>query len=310
MTAHPDVSVLIATYNDARFLPDSVGSVLAQEYDGEIEVVIVDDGSEPAAAEVYQPDDARVRIERIAHGGVCRARNAGVEMCRGEFVLFLDSDDQMLPGRIAAQAGFLADYPEIALAGGDITRLDADGSKDTWGIFETGREALEARELDAGRYVFAASFPRFLLTHFPFVPSVMALRRSAWEFGVRFDESLIQWEDWDFTMRMARRASVGYVRRPMTLYRRHAASATANPHPRKFLSAAHVFAGWRRDFGDLSPAERAELRRREAHELLNASRAARARNRAQAMRHALRAVRVSPSVKTLKAVAGALVGPA
>ena len=61
MPDQPTVSVLIATYNDASFLRDCVDSALAQQFDGTLEVVIVDDGSDTPASEVYHPADPRVK---------------------------------------------------------------------------------------------------------------------------------------------------------------------------------------------------------------------------------------------------------
>lgn len=311
MPPQPSVSFLITTYNDAAYLPDSVATALAQDYSGDIEVVVADDGSDPPAQELYRPQDSRVRLLSLPHAGVCAARNRGVEACRGEIVLFLDCDDLALPHRAAEQVAVLEQCPEAALCGADITRRDAQGNEESWGLFETARRRLEARDLGRRRYLFGPEFPHFLIDHFPFVPSVTALRRQAWKCtGIRFDPRLSQWEDWDWVMRMARVARVAYLRRPVTIYRKRPGSATASTHPAKFAAGARVFRQWRRDFADLSPAETRILRRREAHELLNASRAARSGSRSAALRYALRAMAAQPALATLKATAGALWGPA
>lgn len=89
------ISVIIPAYNAEHTIYRAVGSLLVQDFD-EMEIIIVDDGSTDgtfAVCEELAESDMRIRIVRKENGGVSSARNAGLEMARGEYVMFLDADD-------------------------------------------------------------------------------------------------------------------------------------------------------------------------------------------------------------------------
>ena len=93
-------SVVIPAYNYAAYLPRAIDSVLDQAGD-DFEIIVVDDGSTdetPAVGARYQQlHPERVRYRRQANGGPAKARNRGVDESRGEFLIFLDADDRLLP---------------------------------------------------------------------------------------------------------------------------------------------------------------------------------------------------------------------
>src|SRR5580765_3123297 len=91
----PSVSVIITTYNQARFLADAVRSALAQTAPVS-DVIVVDDGStdDPARVVVGFPE---VQLIRQANRGLASARNTGWHAARGHYVVFLDADDRLLP---------------------------------------------------------------------------------------------------------------------------------------------------------------------------------------------------------------------
>lgn len=89
------VSVIIPVYNVEQYLCECVNMVLQQTYH-RLEVILVDDGStdgSPALCDDYQQQDGRVRVLHKQNGGLSDARNAGLRMSTGEYVLFLDADD-------------------------------------------------------------------------------------------------------------------------------------------------------------------------------------------------------------------------
>ncbi|NQU43855.1 glycosyltransferase family 2 protein, partial [bacterium] len=118
------ISVIIPTHNDAEYLRESLPSVLQQDYSGDMEIIVVDDGSEPPAEDLVPPEDSRVRFIRRLPGGVSAARNTGIDSAKGDILFFLDADDLMLPGRIRRQIQAFELDPDIGLVGGDITRRD------------------------------------------------------------------------------------------------------------------------------------------------------------------------------------------
>ena len=99
----PLVSVVIPTFNRGNFVRWAIQSALSQTHSA-VEVIIVDDGSTDETEEVIQTiKDPRVRYFRTDNQGNYCARNIGLEKAKGEFIAFLDSDDQFLPEKIAKQ---------------------------------------------------------------------------------------------------------------------------------------------------------------------------------------------------------------
>src|SRR5512146_3219762 len=102
-------SIVIPPDNHARWLPAAIDSALAQTV--ACEVIVVDDGSTDHTLDVLAPYRERIRLVQLPHGGPCIARNAGLDLARGEFVMFLDADDIIEPDKVEKQ--LQAFTPEI-----------------------------------------------------------------------------------------------------------------------------------------------------------------------------------------------------
>src|SRR5262249_49948693 len=96
------LSAAIITYNRARFLGDAIESVLGQTV-GDVELIVVDDGSEDGTAAAVAPYLDRIRYVRRPHRGRAVARNTAVELAEGELIAFCDSDDRWYPDRLERQ---------------------------------------------------------------------------------------------------------------------------------------------------------------------------------------------------------------
>ena len=109
-----------AVYNSEKYVAESIESILGQTC-SDIELIIVDDGSQDRSAEVireYERRDDRVRLLRQdCNMGVATARNRGIEDANGEFLALMDSDDISLPTRLEKQLRFLQENPEIGAVG-------------------------------------------------------------------------------------------------------------------------------------------------------------------------------------------------
>ncbi|MEK7509182.1 MAG: glycosyltransferase family 2 protein [Patescibacteria group bacterium] len=130
-TAVPAVSVVIPTYNRKALLPRVIGSILAQtEHD--LEIIIVDDGSTDDTEAWFRATyaDPRIRYERLAQNqGVHVVRNRGLELARGASLVFLDSDDELLPdalerGQKALDGGFGMCIAPFRRDDGSLTSFD------------------------------------------------------------------------------------------------------------------------------------------------------------------------------------------
>ena len=94
----PLVSVIIPVYKVEHYLRECVDSVLNQTYKN-LEIILVDDGSPdscPAICDEYAAKDSRVRVIHKENGGLSDARNAGIDIVKGEYIVFVDSDDKLV----------------------------------------------------------------------------------------------------------------------------------------------------------------------------------------------------------------------
>ena len=123
------VSVVIPTYNRAAILPEAVDSVLTQTH-ANFEIVIVDDGSHDATADVVRGATATSRACGIFTSPTAASRrcsNHGIRQVRGEFVAFLDSDDAWYPNKLALQVAALRAVPDAGMVWTDLEAVAGDG---------------------------------------------------------------------------------------------------------------------------------------------------------------------------------------
>jgi glycosyltransferase involved in cell wall biosynthesis len=201
---NPTVSVVIATYNYARYLPVALESVMHQTFTS-LEVNVVDDGSTDQTAHVVKPflTDRRVRYHRMDHAGVAAAKNVGVLLSRAPLVAFLDADDVWLPTKLARQVALFRDDPELGVA---HTRR--------WLIDEQGRRLeYEQPPLFRGHVL-----PEMFRTNFICFSSAM-VRRDILNAVGPFDESLPLSVDYDLWLRVALRYRFDHVDEPLVEYR-------------------------------------------------------------------------------------------
>ncbi|MCI6936159.1 MAG: glycosyltransferase [Clostridiales bacterium] len=94
------ISVIVPVYNVAQYLSQCVSSILSQDY-GDLEVILIDDGSTDPSGEIcdqYAAKDSRVRVIHQKNGGAAAAKNAGLRIASGDYLAFADSDDYLEPG--------------------------------------------------------------------------------------------------------------------------------------------------------------------------------------------------------------------
>jgi len=205
----PRVSVVIPAYNVARFIAETLDSVLAQKF-ADYEIVVVNDGSPDTAELESQLAKFRELIVYLKHGngGTARARNTGIEHSRGELIAFLDGDDIWLPTYLREQIGYL-----------DTHRLEMVYSN-AW-MFGDGY-SLHETYMDKAPSNGPADFAAILSGRCNVITSgTVVVKRRIVEIGM-FDTALpgIGIEDFDLWLRLAKAgARIGYQRQVLLKYR-------------------------------------------------------------------------------------------
>jgi glycosyltransferase involved in cell wall biosynthesis len=205
----PDVSVVLATRNQARWLRETLASVRAQTF-RDWELLVADDGSTDGTADVVAAQgDERIVWLPGPHADRAAARNRALAAAKGRYVAFLDGDDCWHPDKLARQIAALDAAPDAALCYTIARFVDAGGAP------------LPHRKPDdppSGRI-----FPRLVRGNVIVLASVLARREHVGAAG-GFDATLPVFgcEDWGLWLRLARRAPVIGLAEELTLYRRHA----------------------------------------------------------------------------------------
>ena len=212
------VSVIIPSYNQARFVAPTVESVLAQTYP-DVEIIVVDDGSTDDTRAVLDTYRGRIRTIHQGNRGLAGARNTGFHASRGDYLLFLDSDDVIQPDKLASHVSFLDAERSFGLSYSAWQQVNEDGTQ-VLGEVRPNKQGQVLIEL--------------LRREFFFFASTAVIRREWLERVGLFDESLEWSEDADLWLRLARSGcAFGYLDQPLLRYRIHDGSMTAHVTPRQ-----------------------------------------------------------------------------
>jgi glycosyltransferase involved in cell wall biosynthesis len=213
----PRVSICIPTYNTARYLAQTIESVLEQEFD-DYELVVCDNASTDATPEICRRySDPRFRYARYEElTNQSGNFNRCLKEARGEFLTLLHSDDCFLPGFLQDRVERLTRAPEVGFVFGAVQVIDADGKplsvEGRWKEDQTFAPGEMLEALVQGCIV---------------CPPSMMVRRSAAEAAGPFRTDLTWGHDWEWSMRLAEQNAVAYAAAPLAAYRVHDASGTA-----------------------------------------------------------------------------------
>jgi glycosyltransferase involved in cell wall biosynthesis len=120
-------SIVIPVYNGAGSVARAIDSALAQDFAGGFEVIVVNDGSTDATAQILEAYGARIQVLTQSNRGPAAARNAGAAISRGEYLAFLDADDAFIPAKLIATVPVLERIPTAVLVFHDAIPVDAVG---------------------------------------------------------------------------------------------------------------------------------------------------------------------------------------
>ena len=206
----PVLTVITPAYNRADFLPETIASVLGQEF-GDFEYLILDDGSSDGTAEVVaRHADPRIRFSRHANMGETRTVNRALRQARGDFIAIVNSDDPAVPGAFGRLLGVLHAAPEALMAYPD------------WVVIDPASQPLE--EVRMRPFTLEALLTR---GNVPIGPGAMFRARVVEEVGLR-DPLLRYSADLDYVIRTALAGPILHVPEVLGTHRHHPGSASVS----------------------------------------------------------------------------------
>jgi len=209
----PAISVIIPAYNAAEFLPETIESALAQNYQP-LEIIVVDDGSTDSTPSVLESFGNQIRVIRQPNAGLGRARNRGIAESSGAWIALLDADDRWLPGKLQKQVAVLRDNPRVGLVHTDA--------------YDWTPENNQRQLRDRGRREFQGTCLARLSVNNRVLPSTVLMKRACIDQLGDFDPVPKGVEDWDLWLRIAEHYEFAYVDEPLVDYRRHGANMSGN----------------------------------------------------------------------------------
>lgn len=195
----PLVSVVIATWNARRYLPETLGSALDQTWPN-LEVIVVDDGSTDGTHEAITEFLPRIRYERRPHQGLAAARNEGIRLARGDYVALLDADDLWHPEKVAVQMEVAQRHPETGMIVCDGVEFSGDSILRETLLLEPFLRVLRS----AGKEEVTGDFQRELIAGccIGCPAQVLIPRHVLAELGAFIDSGA---QDYDFYLRLTLR---------------------------------------------------------------------------------------------------------
>jgi glycosyltransferase involved in cell wall biosynthesis len=237
MTVQPEISVIIPSYNGAKFIKTAVESVLQQGIPS-VEIVIVDDGSTDGTKRVLQDyrDKGLVTYISQENKGPAAARNLGMRISKGEFICFLDADDILYPNSIQDRADVYKKYPELGLVFTDNKKVLRKNGKDVTYRENDLRETNFLEEIasdhinliDGDIYLLNKGIFYELVLHCFIWTGTVMIRRSVLNDIGYFDEELKIAEDHDLWLRICRKYKIGFLNKTTAAYIMHNDGITTN----------------------------------------------------------------------------------
>lgn len=218
------LSIIIPVYNLLEYLPRCVSSICEQSFTN-WEMLLIDDGSTDGSGDLcdqFAASDPRIRVFHKPNGGVSSARNFGLRYASGDYILFVDSDDFLLPGALSCLRNVLQQHPRC-----DILQFGFQEGENTYCSAEDAFRTAEDFFLSGGmplRTVWGSLFRKSIVD------------------GIQFPDGIPVGEDTEFSTRCYFKANyIGVISRPLYHYRITAGSAIRSPFsPKKVRSILSV----------------------------------------------------------------------
>jgi glycosyltransferase involved in cell wall biosynthesis len=209
---NPKVSVIIPTHNRADLLKEAIQSVLNQTYHN-YEIIVIDDGSTDHTSETVKQFPTPISYRYQENSGVSAARNKGIQVAKGDYIAFLDSDDLFVTNKLEMQVAYLQKHQDVGLVYSSYTNV---------------KENLN--EIDTKFLTLEGEIHEDILSNCPIATPTVMLRREVLEDMAWFDETMAIAEDIDLWCRIARDWKIGVISEPLTRVRHHQSNTIRDPN--------------------------------------------------------------------------------
>lgn len=249
-TKDPKVSVLIPAYNAEKFIQRTIMSVLTQTFNN-LEIIVLDDGSDDgtqAMVRSMQAGDKRIMYRYQKNQGLSPTRNRLVEMSTGEYIAFLDHDDEWLPGKIEKQLKLFQKNNEIGLIFSDaFIKLNGNAA---------GRCFSERKPYKGDIF-----YPYLFSDNFAPLPTVL-LPRNVLLAVMPFNPAYEVCEEFDLFLRVAYRYKFDYINEPLAVYHIHGENTVISKGQKLVEESFSILNYWCNKEPDIKTMHKKELRRR------------------------------------------------
>jgi glycosyltransferase involved in cell wall biosynthesis len=198
------VSIIIPCYNNEAYIRESIDSALCQTYPN-IEVIVIDDGSTDGSYEVMKSYQSQIKMLQQKNAGPSAARNTGILNSGGDYLLFLDGDDILMPEAVESKMKIMLSDESIGIVSGAFYAFDETGVLP--GLWSSEHLAKQKNP-----------FIQFVLT--PSLHCGPLYRKSVFADCGLYDPSLESSEDLDMMLRCLVKYKMGFDEKPLSLYRR------------------------------------------------------------------------------------------
>lgn len=204
---NPIVSVIIPTFNRSNLLIAAINSVINQTF-SDFELIVIDDASaDNTKKKVASINDKRIKyLSHSKNSGVCAARNTGLKAAQGQYIAFLDSDDEWLPNKLEKQLALFKNSPEnVGVIYSWLQVINEQG------------HIIRIRKPDIRGDVNESLIYNNIIG----TPSTVMIRAICFEPHLMFDKSLRCCEDWDLWLQISKNYKFEVISEPLALYRDH-----------------------------------------------------------------------------------------
>lgn len=245
------VSVVIPTYNNARFLQDCLNSILTQTY-RDFEIIVVDDGSTDNTRDVLSEFNKHIRYFYQENKGLAVARNVGMDLARGIYITYLDSDDMFLPENLFLKTRILDNYPEIGGVFSDFCIFNEYGvsknkaTEDFFPVFKRKKVGLEnifqhieylSHNLEHNIRIMHGNVFKMIFWGNFILPSSMLVRKQILKSVGYFEKDLRTQQDYEYWLRFTKDHNLCFLDDVLVKYRRHTNQLTDHSNIERIFKA-------------------------------------------------------------------------